>query len=197
VKAVWAAVAPRLHRVPSASPTLRAAVGMAAVATAIALVARVSSLGVDRGRGLAFLGAIGVIGALLAVTVLPRAAGAAAAILLLVPLPVLGAARTRDVAVELAVLAVLAVELTAWAADLRSEVREDRASILHRAAGIACAIVGTAGVATVALAGADLDGPHGRAALVLGLAGVAGGVGLLAWRATAARGAERDSRSRG
>jgi hypothetical protein len=177
------AIRQRLHRVPSASPGLRTLVGLGALAASIGLVARVEGLGLDRGRALAFVGAIAVIGVLLATTVLPQAAGAAAIVLLLLPLPTLGSPRTRDIAVELAVLAVLAVELTAWAADLRSQVRETQASILQRGAEIALAVLATATAAWLALTAADLGGPHGRAALLLGLAAVGGTIGLLAWRA--------------
>lgn len=181
--AAMAAIVERMRRVPSASPWLRTIVGAAALASAVALVARVTSLGIDRGRGLAFVGAFGVLFVLLAATVLPRAAIAAAIVLLLLPLPALGAKRVEDVAVELAVLAVLSVELTAWAADLRSRVREDAASIRHRVVEVAAAIAATGAIVALALAAADVDGPRGRAALLVGLAATATVAGLLTWRA--------------
>jgi hypothetical protein len=149
------------------------------------LVARVDASGAGQGRAFAFVGGLALVAVVLATTTLPHAATAAAILLLLLPLPALATERTRDVAVELAVLAVLAVELTAWAADLRSLVRETRASILQRSTQIAATVVGTAGVSAAALAAADLGGPHGRSALLLGLAGVAAAVGVLAHRARA------------
>jgi hypothetical protein len=183
-----AAIRQRLRRAPSASPGLRALVGLAAFAVAIWLVARVDAVGVGDGRALAFVGGLALLAIVLAATTLPQAAAAAAIVLLLLPLPTLATERTRDVAVELAVLAVLAVELTAWAADLRSQVRETRTSILHRASQIAAAVVGTAGVSAGALVAADVGGPHGRAALLLGLAAVGAAVGILAYRARAGSG---------
>jgi hypothetical protein len=177
----------RLRPVPSASPWLRAMVGGAAAASAVALVARVTSLGIDRGRALAFAGGLGVVFVLLAATAVPRAATLAATVLLLLPLAALGAKRAEDVAVELAVLAVLSVELTAWAADLRSRVREDAASVRRRVVEVAAAIAATAAVASLALAVAEVEGPQGRAALVIGLAAIATVAGLLTWRAHGVR----------
>jgi hypothetical protein len=177
----------RLRPVPSASPWLRAMVGAAAAASAIALVARVTSLGIDRGRALAFVGGFGVVFVLLAATAVPRAATLASTVLLLLPLAALGAKRAEAVAVELAVLAVLSVELTAWAADLRSRVREDAASVRRRVVEVAAAIAATAAIASLALAVADIEGPQGRAALVAGLAAIATVAGLLTWRARAVR----------
>jgi hypothetical protein len=174
-----------MRRVPSASARARGIVGLAAVLASVALVARVASLGLDRGGALTFAGAIGVVAVILAATALPQASTAAAGILLLLPLPTLAAERTRDVAVELAVLAVLSVELTAWAADLRSRIRETPASIVRRAVEVAAGVVGTAAVGLLALGAAALGGPHGRAALVLGLAALTAAVCLLAWRARA------------
>jgi hypothetical protein len=173
-----------MRRVPSASPRVRGVVGLAAVLASVALVARVASLGVDRGGALTFTGAIGIVAVVLAATALPRAS-AAAGILLLLPVPTLASERTRDVAVELAVLAVLSVELTAWAADLRSRIRETSATVARRTVEVAAAVVGTAAVGSLALGATALGGPHGRAALVIGLAALTAAVALLAWRVRA------------
>jgi hypothetical protein len=174
-----------MRRVPSASPRVRGVVGLAAVLASVALVARVASLGVDRGGALTFAGAIGIVAVILAATALPRASAAAAGILLLLPVPTLASERTRDVAVELAVLAVLSVELTAWAADLRSRIRETSATVARRTVEVAAAVVGTAAVGSLALGATALGGPHGRAALVIGLAALTAAVALLAWRVRA------------
>jgi hypothetical protein len=183
----WHLARHRLHRVPAASPGIRSMVGLAAVVASVVLVVRVDSFDVDRGRVLVFVGGLGVLFVLLAATVAPWAAGPAAAVLALVPLPVLAAARVRDAVVELAVVAVLAIELTAWAADLRSVVREDAASIAHRIGEIAVAVTVAGGVAALALWASQVGGPHGRGALALGLVAALAAVGAIAWRAHQAR----------
>jgi hypothetical protein len=46
-------------------------------------------------------------------------------------------------------------------------------------------VVGTAAVGSLALGATALGGPHGRAALVIGLAALTAAVALLAWRVRA------------
>ena len=136
----------------SASPRLRAVAALTGLLATVLLVGRVASTTGEGARVGLVVGAVAFILQVVSVLVWPAATGPAAGLLGLLAGAALLPAANRGLAVEMVVLFLASVELTTWAARLRSVVPETGASI-RRQLGEVGAVRGV---------GRRADGDHGR-----------------------------------
>lgn len=168
----------------SGSPRLRLVAGVGAIVATAVLVGRVAAGAGSVTRLAVVVGCFAVAFQVLAVTRWPVAAGPVGGMLGALTAASLLPATNRGAAVELVVLFLTAMELAGWAVRLHSVVPETPASI-RRQLGEIGAVVALGGLVCAGMLGAArVNGPSGRAALVIGLAAAVVPVALLAARRT-------------
>jgi len=168
------------------APRLRVATALGSLACGIVLVADVGRSSGNVSRLLWLLGAVGVLFEVLALTRWPSVIVAAGALLGTLSALALFPGENRNAAVELAVLFLASVELAGWSIQLNSVIAENRESVLRRLGEIGLVVAGGGLVSAAMLGAAEIQGPSGRVALVIGVAAAVIPVALLAarrWRA--------------
>jgi hypothetical protein len=168
------------------APRLRVATALASLACGIVLVADVGRSSGEASRLIWLLGAVGVLLEVLALTRWPSVIVPAGALLGGLGALALFPAENRNAAVEITVLFLATVELAGWSIQLDSVIAESTESLLRRLGEIGLVVAGGGLVSAAMLGAAELQGPQGRVALVIGVAAAVIPVALLAarrWRA--------------
>jgi hypothetical protein len=166
----------------SGSPRLRFTIGLASLAAGSVFVAVVAGQSGNAARLTWVIGLMGLALQALAVTRWPGAAFASGALLGTLGGLALFPAANRDTAVGVVVLFLATTELASWSADLRSVIPETADSIRRRLGGVGAIVAGGGLVSAAMLGAAQLEGPRGRVALVVGLGAAVVPVALLAAR---------------
>jgi hypothetical protein len=168
------------------APRLRIGTGLGSLACGSVLVADVGLSSGDISRLFWLLGVVGVLFQVLALTRWPSMIVAAGALFGTLGALALFPAENRNAAVELAVLFLATVELADWSIQLDSVITESRESVLRRLGEIGLIVAGGGLVSASMLGAAEVQGPRGRVALLIGVAAAVIPVALLAarrWRA--------------
>ncbi len=181
------------HRSPplgsplTGAPGLRWTSAVASITVGLVLVGLVADAAADAARVAWLIGLAALALQALALIRWPGAAVASGALLGTLAAMVLLPASSRGSAVEVAVLFLATIELAAWSVQLRSVIPEHAGSIRRRLGEIGGVVAGGGLVSAAMLGVAHLEGPRGRAALVIGVSAAVVPVALLAarrWRAS-------------
>jgi hypothetical protein len=170
----------------SGSPRLRLVTALASLGVGAVFVARVADESGNAARLTWVIGLTALALQTLTVTRWPGAAMASGALLGTLGGLALFPAANRDTAVEIVVLFLATIELAGWSAQLRSVIPETPDSVRRRLGEVGAIVAGGGLVSAAMLGAAQLEGPRGRVALVVGLGAAVVPVALLTarrWRA--------------